>query len=184
MINGWDISQRCDLSPETWRFLRQNGFFGLIIPKRYGGKEFSAIGHSAVVTKIASRSTVAAVTVMVLNSLSSSELLLHYGTEAQQRQYLPRLAAGEILPCFGLTGPEASSDASATQSTGHVVIAKYRNEEVLGIRLNWTKRCITLAPVADLIGLAFRLHDPDGLLGGACRSRNYLRTSASRARRN
>ena len=165
MINDWDIAQERDLSPETWRFLKDEGFFGMIIPKRYGGKEFSAIGHSAVVTKIASRSTVAAVTVMVPNSLGPAELLLHYGTEAQREHYLPRLASGEDLPCFALTGPEAGSDAAATQSSGHVMLGSYDGEEVLGIRLNWRKRYITLAPVATVIGLAFRLYDPEHLLG-------------------
>ena len=165
MINDWDIAQERDLSPETWRFLKDEGFLGMIIPKRYGGKEFSAIGHSAVVTKIASRSTVAAVTVMVPNSLGPAELLLHYGTEAQREHYLPRLASGEDLPCFALTGPEAGSDAAATQSSGHVMLGSYAGEEVLGIRLNWRKRYITLAPVATVIGLAFRLYDPEHLLG-------------------
>ena len=165
MVNDWDIAQRRDLSPETWRFLKDQGFFGMIIPKRYGGKEFSAIGHSAVVTKIASRSTVAAVTVMVPNSLGPAELLLHYGTQQQQDHYLPRLASGDDLPCFALTGPEAGSDAAATQSSGHIMMGKYEGEEVLGIRLNWRKRYITLAPVATIIGLAFRLYDPDQLLG-------------------
>ena len=165
MINDWDIAQRRDLSPDTWRFLKEGGFFGMIIPERYGGKGFSAIGHSAVVTKIASRSTVAAVTVMVPNSLGPAELLLHYGTNEQRDHYLPRLANGTDLPCFALTGPEAGSDAAATQSSGHIMMGTYEGEEVLGIRLNWRKRYITLAPVATVIGLAFRLYDPDHFLG-------------------
>ena len=165
MINDWEIAQHRDLSPETWRFLKDEGFFGMIIPKHFGGKEFSAIGHSAVVTKIASRSTVAAVTVMVPNSLGPAELLLHYGTEEQREHYLPRLASGEDLPCFALTGPEAGSDAAATQSSGHIMMGAYDGKEVLGIRLNWRKRYITLAPVATVIGLAFRLYDPEHLLG-------------------
>ena len=165
MINDWDIAQRRDLSPETWRFLKEEGFFGMIIPQDYGGRGFSAIGHSAVVTKIASRSTVAAVTVMVPNSLGPAELLLHYGTQEQREHYLPRLANGTDLPCFALTGPEAGSDAAATQSSGHIMMGTYEGEELLGIRLNWRKRYITLAPVASIIGLAFRLYDPDHFLG-------------------
>ncbi len=165
MLDDWQIAQKRDLPTEVWDFLKNNRFFGMIIPEEYGGLGFSNIAHSAVVTKIASRSATAAVTVMVPNSLGPAELLLHYGTDDQKRQYLPRLAAGEEIPCFALTGPEAGSDAAATQSTGIVERGTYRGEEVLGIRLNWRKRYITLAPVATIIGLAFRLHDPEGLLG-------------------
>src|SRR5690606_31932731 len=141
-------------------------FFGMIVPEEFGGLGFSAIGQSLVVTKIASRSVAAAVTVMVPNSLGPAELLLHYGTEEQKRHYLPRLARGEEIPCFALTGPEAGSDAAATQSTGIVETRTIGDRRVLGMRLNWKKRYITLAPVATLIGLAFRLRDPEGLLGG------------------
>lgn len=167
MINDWEIThERNNLPPEAWEFLKTNGFFGMIIPKKYGGLEFSAIAHSAVVMKIASRSTTAAVTVMVPNSLGPAELLLHYGTEEQQQHYLPRLARGEEIPCFGLTGPEAGSDAGSMPDTGIVCKAEYEGKkDVLGIRLNWEKRYITLGPVATLLGLAFKLYDPEHLIG-------------------
>jgi acyl-CoA dehydrogenase len=164
-LDDWDISQRGDLPPEIWRFLRELGFFGMIVPEAYGGLGFSAAAHSEVVAKIASRSLTAAVTVMVPNSLGPAELLLHYGSEEQKERFLPRLARGEEIPCFALTGPEAGSDAAATQSEGVVCHGKWKGEETLGIRLDWTKRYITLAPVATLIGLAFRLRDPEHLLG-------------------
>jgi len=166
MIDEWDIAQRRDLPPRAWDFLKEKGFFGMIIPKEYGGLGFSAAAHSAVVTKVASRSATAAVTVMVPNSLGPAELVLHYGTDEQRDHYLPRLASGEEIPCFALTGPEAGSDASAMQSVGVVARGTYEGEDVLGIRLNWRKRYITLGPVATVIGLAFQLRDPDGLLGG------------------
>ncbi|MDH3297441.1 MAG: acyl-CoA dehydrogenase [Gemmatimonadota bacterium] len=166
MVNEWDVVQGGDLPPGAWEFIKSRGFFGMIIPREYGGLEFSAAAHSAVVTKLASRSVTAAVTVMVPNSLGPAELLLHYGTEEQKKQYLPKLASGEEIPCFALTGPEAGSDAAATQSVGIVQRGMYEGEEVLGMRLTWRKRYITLGPVATVIGLAFRLRDPDGLLGG------------------
>ena len=137
----------------------------MIIPETYGGLGFSAAAHSAVVVKVASRSITAAVTVMVPNSLGPAELLLHYGTDEQKQHYLPRLARGEELPCFALTGPEAGSDAAATQSVGIVCRGTYDGKEVLGMRLSWRKRYITLGPVASVIGLAFRMRDPDHLLG-------------------
>jgi len=165
MLDEWQITQTRELPESVWAFLRKHRFFGMIIPKEYGGLGFSALAHSAVVTKISSRSLTASVTVMVPNSLGPAELLLHYGTEEQKRHYLPRLATGEEIPCFALTGPEAGSDAAATQSTGFVEHGEFRGERVLGIRLNWRKRYITLAPVATVIGLAFRLHDPRHLLG-------------------
>lgn len=166
MLDDWEIQQRGDLPEEGWRLLREQGFFGMIIPTAHGGLGFSAAAHSAVVTKLASRSITAAVTVMVPNSLGPAELLLHYGTDAQQRHYLPRLAHGEEMPCFALTGPEAGSDAAATQSEGIVERGTFEGKEVLGMRLHWRKRYITLGPVATLIGLAFRLRDPARLLGG------------------
>jgi len=166
MVNEWDIVQNRDLPPDAWDFIKRHGFLGMIIPKEFGGLGFSAAAHSAVVTKVASRSVTAAVTVMVPNSLGPAELLLHYGTEDQKRHYLPRLAVGDDIPCFALTGPEAGSDAAATQSVGIVSRGTYEGEEVLGMRLTWRKRYITLGPVATVIGLAFRLRDPDGLLGG------------------
>jgi acyl-CoA dehydrogenase len=164
-LDDWVITQTGDLPEEIWEFLRQERFFGMIIPERYGGREFSAQAHAAVLQKLASRSLTAAVTVMVPNSLGPAELLLHYGTEEQRDYYLPRLARGEEIPCFALTGPEAGSDAAATQSVGIVCRGKWENEERLGIRLSWRKRYITLAPITTLIGLAFRLRDPDHLLG-------------------
>ncbi len=164
-LDDWQINQQRDLPTSIWVFMRSNGFFGMIIPKEYGGHGFSAIAHSRVVTRISSRSVAAAVTVMVPNSLGPGELLLHYGTEEQKKYYLPRLARGEEIPCFGLTGPEAGSDAAATQSEGIVEKRIVDGKEILGLRLNWKKRYITLAPVATLIGLAFRIKDPDHILG-------------------
>ncbi len=156
-----------DLPPDVWQFLKRHRFFGMIIPETYGGLGFSTIAHSAVITKIASRSLAAAVTVMVPNSLGPAELLLAYGTDEQKRRYLPRLATGQEIPCFALTGPEAGSDAAATDSTGVVCRATFDGRDGLGIRLNWRKRYTTLGPIATLIGLAFRLRDPEHLLGGA-----------------
>ncbi|MCC2636966.1 MAG: hypothetical protein K0Q68_685 [Moraxellaceae bacterium] len=168
MLDDWEIThERRDLPPSVWQFMREQGFFGLIIPREYGGQGFSAQAHSAIVSKIGSRSVSAAITVMVPNSLGPAELLLHYGTDEQRRHYLPRLARGEDIPCFALTGPEAGSDASALPDTGHVCRGLHEGQEVLGVRLSWNKRYITLAPVATVIGLAFRLHDPDHLLGSA-----------------
>ncbi len=166
MLDDWRINQDRDLSPEVWDFLKRQRFFGMIIPEEFGGLGFSAIGHSAVVVKVSSRSVTAAVTVMVPNSLGPAELLLHYGTDEQKKYYLPRLARGEEVPCFALTEPHAGSDAAAGRSSGVVCRATFEGKEVLGIRLNWNKRYITLAPVATVIGLAFRLFDPDGFLGG------------------
>ena len=166
MLDDWDIHQRRDLPPEAWEFIRRERFFGMLVPKKYGGLEFSSIAQARIVTRISSRSAAAAVTVMVPNSLGPAELLLHYGTDEQKDYYLPRLADGREIPCFGLTGPEAGSDAAATQSEGIVEKRVTDGKEVLGLRLNWKKRYITLAPVATLIGLAFRLKDPQGLLGG------------------
>lgn len=166
-ISEWEISQRGDLPPETWALLKKHKFFGMIIPESYGGLGFSASAHAAVITKLASRSISACVTVMVPNSLGPAELLLHYGTDEQKKHYLPRLANGEEIPCFALTGPEAGSDAAATQSIGIVCQGTYDGKQVLGMRLNWRKRYITLGPVSTVIGLAFRLQDPDRLLGGA-----------------
>ncbi len=165
MVDEWEVAQIRDLPAEVWDFIKRHRFFGMIIPEEYDGLGFSAAAHSAVVVKLASRSATAAVTVMVPNSLGPAELLLHYGTEEQKRHYLPRLAKGDEIPCFALTGPEAGSDAAATQSVGIVCRGTYRGAEVLGMRLNWRKRYITLGPVATVIGLAFRLRDPDGLLG-------------------
>src|SRR5258705_6599908 len=165
MVDEWTVEKEHDLPPEAWRFIKENRFFGMIIPEEYGGLGFSALANSAVVTKLSSRSIAAAVTVMVPNSLGPAELLLHYGTEEQKRHFLPRLAVAQEIPCFALTGPEAGSDAASTRSRGVVCRGTYQGKEVLGMRLNWRKRYITLAPVTTLIGLAFRLYDPDRLLG-------------------
>ena len=166
MTSEWEIVQAGDVSPDVWDFIGRHGFMGMIIPEEFGGLGFSAGAHSAVITKLASRSVTLAVTVMVPNSLGPAELLLHYGTDDQKGHYLPRLAKGEEVPCFALTGPEAGSDAAATQSHGIVCRGMYNGEEVLGMRLTWRKRYITLGPVATVIGLAFRLLDPERILGG------------------
>ena len=168
MLDDWDIThKRADLPPEVWQFMKIKGFFGMIIPKCYGGLEFSAQAHSAVVSKVASRSGTAAVTVMVPNSLGPAELLLHYGTDEQKEKYLHRLAYGLEVPCFALTGPFAGSDAGAIPDYGEVCYGEFAGQQhVLGIHLTWEKRYITLAPVATLLGLAFRLYDPGRVLGG------------------
>ena len=167
LLDDWRISSSdYDLPPAAWELIRRERFFGLALPERYGGLGFSALAHSAVVLKLASRSVAAAVTVMVPNSLGPGKLLLAYGTEEQKARYLPRLAAGEETPCFGLTGPQAGSDAAAVPDAGVVCRETVGGAETLGVRLDFDKRYITLAPVATLIGLAFRLRDPDGLLGG------------------
>ncbi len=166
MLDNWRIvAELHDLPPEVWRFIKEHGFFGMIIPEEYGGLGFSALAHSQVIMKIAGRSLTAAVTVMVPNSLGPAELLLRYGTDAQKEHYLPRLARGEEVPCFALTGPEAGSDAAAIPDTGVVCRGTFQEEEIIGIRLNWDKRYITLGPVATVLGLAFRLSDPEQLLG-------------------
>ncbi len=160
-----EITRQGDLPPEVWEFLKRHRFFGMIIPEEYGGLGFSARAHSEVITRISSRSVALAVTVMVPNSLGPAELILHYGTEEQKRDYLPRLARGEEIPCFALTEPEAGSDAAGLRSTGVICRGMFQGREVLGIRLNWNKRYATLGPVATVIGLAFQLHDPDHLVG-------------------
>jgi acyl-CoA dehydrogenase len=166
MIDDFDIThRRADLPPEVWEFIKKKGFWAMIIPRKYGGLEFSAYAHSTVVVKIASRSSTVASTVVVPNSLGPAELLLHYGTDEQKERLLPRLARGEEIPCFGLTGPRVGSDASALPDVGIVCRGSYQGRETLGIRLNFSKRYITLAPIATLIGLAFRLYDPERLLG-------------------
>jgi acyl-CoA dehydrogenase len=167
MIDDWDIThRRADIPPHVWDFLKKKGFFAMIIPKRYGGLEFSAYAHSCVLVKLASRSATVSSTVAVPNSLGPAELLLHYGTEEQKNHYLPRLARGDDLPCFALTAPRAGSDAASIPDTGVVCMGPYQGREVLGMRLNFSKRYITLAPVATVVGLAFKLFDPDKLLGG------------------
>ena len=166
MANDWEVThERYDLPPRLWQFLKDKGFFGMIIPKKYGGLGFSALAHSEVVTKLSSRCNALAVTVMVPNSLGPAELLLHYGTEEQKNHYLPRLARGQEIPCFALTSPEAGSDAASIPDYGVVCRGQWQGKEVLGMRLTWDKRYITLGPVATLLGLAFRLYDPEQLLG-------------------
>ncbi|HEY5637915.1 MAG TPA: acyl-CoA dehydrogenase [Burkholderiales bacterium] len=167
MVDDWEIThERQDLPPQVWQYMKDQGFLGMIIPKKYGGLGFSALAHSAVVMKLSTRSNAAAVTVMVPNSLGPAELLLHYGTEAQKDHYLPRLAKGQDVPCFALTSPEAGSDAASIPDHGVVCKGMWQGKETLGMRVTWDKRYITLGPVATLLGLAFRLYDPEGLLGG------------------
>jgi len=166
MTDDWDITHnRADLTPKTWQFIKDQGFFGLIIPKHYGGKEFSACAHAAILTKLYAHSLTLASTVSVPNSLGPAELLLKYGTEQQKNYYLPRLASGEEVPCFALTNPEAGSDAGSIPDTGIVCKGQFEGKEVIGIRINCNKRYITLAPIATIIGMAFKLYDPDHLLG-------------------
>ncbi|MDP1666973.1 MAG: acyl-CoA dehydrogenase [Methylobacter sp.] len=167
MLDDWDITHnRRDLPVEVWDYIKQQKFCGMIIPKHYGGLEFGEYAHSEIVMKISSRSSTAAVTVMVPNSLGPAKLLLAYGTEQQKNHYLPRLATGEEIPAFALTGPHAGSDAGAMPDTGIVCYGKFEgNDQVLGIRLNWEKRYITLGPVATVLGLAFKLYDPEHLIG-------------------
>lgn len=166
MLDEWEIHHKGkDLPEHVWQFIKDKGFLSLIIPKSYGGKEFSSFAQSRIMSKIASRSLTAAVSCMVPNSLGPGELLMHYGTDEQKQRYLPGLAAGTEIPCFGLTSPEAGSDAGAIPDTGVVCYGEYEGQEVLGLRMNFSKRWITLAPVATVVGLAFKLYDPDGLLG-------------------
>jgi acyl-CoA dehydrogenase len=166
MIDDFDFThRRGDMSKEVWDFLKAKGFFAMIIPKKYGGLEFSAYAHSCVLSKLSSRSALASSTTAVPNSLGPAELLNHYGTEEQKNYYLPRLARGEEVPCFALTGPRAGSDAASLSDTGVVCRGMYQGREIIGLKLNFSKRYITLAPVATVIGLAFRMFDPDKLLG-------------------
>ncbi|WP_131667868.1 acyl-CoA dehydrogenase [Psychrobacter pygoscelis] len=166
MLDEWQIHHEDkDLSPEAWQYIKDNGFLGLIIPKSYGGREFTSYAQSRVMSKIASRSLTAAVSCMVPNSLGPGELLMHYGTEAQKDRWLPGLAKGTEVPCFGLTGPEAGSDAGAIPDTGVVCYGEHNGEQMLGLRMNFSKRWITLAPIATVVGLAFKMYDPEGLLG-------------------
>ena len=166
MTNDWEITHvHADLPPELWDYIKKNKFFGMIIPKQYGGLGFSALAHHKVIQKIASVSSVVSSTVGVPNSLGPGELLNHYGTQEQKDYYLPRLAIGQEVPCFGLTGPFAGSDATSIPDYGIVCKGEWNGANVLGLRLTFDKRYITLAPVATLIGLAFRMYDPDGLIG-------------------
>ena len=167
MLDEEEICQKRDLPPKVWKFIKDNKFLGMVISKEHGGLGFGAYAHAAVITKIATRSNTAAVMVMVPNSLGPGELLHHYGTKEQKDHYLPRLAVGKEIPCFGLTEPHAGSDAANGRSIGIVTKKKVGGKEVLGISLTFNKRYITLAPIATVVGLAFNLKDPEGLLGGA-----------------
>lgn len=165
MLNDWKIiNEYKDLPKKIWDYLKKEKFWGLIIEQQYGGHGFSALAHSTIVSKIASRSYTAAITVMVPNSLGPAEFLNHYGTPEQKKYYLPRLAQGKEIPCFGLTAPNAGSDAASLTDNGVVCQGEYEGQQIIGICLNWEKRYITLAPIATLIGLAFHLYDPEHLL--------------------
>jgi acyl-CoA dehydrogenase len=166
MVDEWKVNWEWrDLPPEVWDFIKRNKFMGMIIPKDYGGLGFSPYAHSEVVRKISSRSVTAAVTVMVPNSLGPGELLMQFGTDEQRNRWLPGLAEGREIPCFGLTSPEAGSDAASMIDTGIICKGTFNGRETLGLRLNWHKRYITLGPVATLLGLAFKAYDPDHLIG-------------------
>lgn len=162
LVNDWEIYQQREIPPSIWELFKKHRLFGMIIPKEYGGHGFSALAHSEVVMKISTRSIPVAITVMVPNSLGPAELLIHYGTQAQKEHYLPRLARGEEIPCFALTEPGAGSDAGSITSQGNLFKAE---DGKLYMRLTWNKRYITLVPLCTVIGLAFRLYDPENLLG-------------------
>jgi acyl-CoA dehydrogenase len=166
MLDEWKIFWEWrDLPHEVWDFIKRKKFFGMIIPKEFGGLGFSPYAHSEVVRKLSSRSLTAAVTVMVPNSLGPGELLMRFGTKDQQERWLPRLADGRDIPCFGLTSPEAGSDAASMIDSGIICKGTFEGREMLGLKLNWHKRYITLGPVATLLGLAFKAYDPDHLIG-------------------
>src|SRR3569623_2016183 len=166
MCDDWKIEfEHKDLPPEVWNFIRKKKFLSMLIKKEYGGLGFSANAQSAVVTKLATKSLSMAVTVMVPNSLGPGELLMHYGTDEQKKKWLPGLVDGSEIPCFGLTGPEVGSDATAMPDSGVVCYGEHEGKKVLGLKLNFSKRYITLAPIATVVGLAFKLSDPEGLLG-------------------
>ena len=164
LVSMEETKKTRNLPPKAWKYIKEKGFLGLILPKKYGGLEFSATAHSAVVGKLATCSQPLAVSVMVPNSLGPGELLIHYGTEEQKKHYLPRLAAGKDIPCFALTSPSAGSDAGSIDDYGIVCMDEYKGNKTLGLRLQWEKRYITLSPIATLLGLAFKAYDPDGLL--------------------
>lgn len=166
MLDDWDITHnRTDLPPEVWKFIKDNRFLGMIIPKQYNGLEFSATAQMSILVKIYGRSITAATTISVPNSLGPGELLLKYGTDEQKNYYLPRLADGREIPCFALTGPNAGSDAASIPDEGIVCRQEFNGKDVIGVKLNWDKRYITLCPVATVVGLAFRMFDPEHLLG-------------------
>ncbi|MGI9289641.1 MAG: acyl-CoA dehydrogenase [Gammaproteobacteria bacterium] len=165
MVNDWQVTRDGDLPKEVWDFIRKERFFAMIIPEEYGGLGFSAVANATVLAKICSHSVVAATTVAVPNSLGPGELLIHYGTDEQKKHWLPGLAKGDEIPCFALTGPRAGSDAGSIPDTGVICKGEWQGKTITGIRLNWDKRYITLAPVATVLGLAFKLYDPDHLIG-------------------
>jgi acyl-CoA dehydrogenase len=166
MLDDWSITNELfDLPKDTWDYIRNQGFFGLVIPREFGGKEFSQSAHSEIVMKLSTRSVSAAVTVMVPNSLGPGELLMEYGTDEQKAHYLPRLSSGTDIPCFALTSPVAGSDAGAIPDKGIVCMGEWEGEQTLGLKVTWNKRYITLAPVATIIGLAIKVYDPEQLLG-------------------
>ena len=166
MLDDWEIThERCDLPPAVWDYIKKQGFFSMIIPKEYGGLGFSPLANSMVLTKVASRNATVSSTIGVPNSLGPAELLLHYGTEEQKQRWLPGLASGDEIPCFALTSPRVGSDATAIVDTGVVCKGTFEGREVIGIKLNWDKRYITLAPIATVLGLAFKLYDPEHLIG-------------------
>jgi len=165
MVDDWQVTRDMDLPEEVWSYIKEQGFLGMIIPKEYGGRGFSAIAHSTIVSKISTRSATAAVSVMVPNSLGPAELLMHYGTKEQKDHYLPGLATGREIPCFALTGPKAGSDAGSMPDVGIVKMGIHEGKEVLGMEVTWNKRYITLAPIATVLGLAFKLYDPEHLIG-------------------
>ena len=166
MIDEWTVAHKdYDLPPEVYDFVKKQGFFSMIIPKEYGGLDFSPLGVATVMSKIGSRSPTLSAMVGVPNSLGPAELLMHYGTQDQKDNLLPKLATGELVPCFALTGPYAGSDATSIPDTGIICKGQFEGEEIIGIRLNFNKRYITLAPIATLIGLAFKLYDPNKLIG-------------------
>jgi acyl-CoA dehydrogenase len=166
MLNDWEITHElADLPPQVWDYIKKQRFLGMIIPKSYGGLQFSALAHSAVLQKMAGMSTTLVSTVAVPNSLGPGELLVHYGTKEQKDHYLPRLADGREVPCFALTGPYAGSDATSIPDYGIVCKGEWNGANVVGVRLTFDKRYITLAPVASIVGLAFRMYDPEKMLG-------------------
>ena len=166
MVTDWETTNvHRDLPPAVWQYIKDKGFWGMIIAKEYGGLGFSAYAHSQVMTKLSTHSGTVSVTVMVPNSLGPGELLAHYGTDEQKRHYLPRLAKGLEIPCFALTNPNAGSDAAAIPDYGIVCWGEHEGKRTLGLRVTWEKRYITLGPVATLLGLAFRAYDPDHLVG-------------------
>jgi acyl-CoA dehydrogenase len=166
LVDDWQVTHElADLPPNVWEFLKENKFFAMIIPREYGGLGFSPLASSMVLAKVSSRSAVASSTIGVPNSLGPAELLLHYGTDEQKQYWLPRLASGQEVPCFALTSPRVGSDATALVDNGVVCKGTWEGREIVGIRLNWDKRYITLAPIATVLGLAFKLHDPEHLIG-------------------